>query len=107
MTTKTFNVDGLLSVLGAQGIERQLQKLPGVSQVSVNNVSGSTTVTYDAGKTSSAGLQAAIQDCGFHCAGEALPAHMCEKSARCVRAAWRWRCSPETTRARPSGLPKP
>ena len=80
MKTTTFNVDGLLSTLGAQGIERQLKKIGGVGRVFVNNVSGSTTVTYDAGKTSSAALQAAIQDCGFHCAGEALPAHMCEKS---------------------------
>ncbi|MBC7739689.1 MAG: copper-translocating P-type ATPase [Candidatus Saccharibacteria bacterium] len=80
MKTTTFDVDGLLSALGAQGIERQLKKIDGVGRVSVNNVSGSTTVTYDAGKTSSAALQAAIRDCGFHCAGEALPAHICEKS---------------------------
>jgi Cu2+-exporting ATPase len=49
--------------------------------VSVNPVSGSTTVVYDPAKTSLSGIQAAIEDCGFHCAGEALPRHVCEDHA--------------------------
>jgi Cu2+-exporting ATPase len=78
MTTSTLEVGNLFSVLGAQGIERQLQRVAGVGRVSVNPVSGSTTVVYDPGTTSLSAIQAAIEDCGFHCAGEALPRHICE-----------------------------
>ena len=51
MTTSTLDVGDLFSVLGAQGIERQLQRVAGVGRVSVNPVSGSTTVMYDPEKT--------------------------------------------------------
>lgn len=78
MTTSTLEVGNLFSVLGAHGIERQLQRVAGVGRVSVNPVSGLTTVIYDPGKTSLSAIQAAIEDCGFHCAGEALPRHICE-----------------------------
>ena len=81
MTKITLEVGGLFSVLGAHGIERQLQHVAGVGRVSVNPVSGSTTVMFDPGKTSVAAIQQAIEDCGFHCAGEALPRHICEKPA--------------------------
>ena len=79
MTKITLEVDDLFSVLGAHGIERQLQHVAGVGRVSVNPVSGSTTVMFDPEKTSVAAIQKAIEDCGFHCAGEALPRHICEK----------------------------
>ena len=73
MTTITLDVSGLFAVLDANGIEKQLQRVTGVGRVSVNPVSGSTSVLYDPEATSLAALQAAIKDCGFHCAGEALP----------------------------------
>ena len=78
MTTSTFDVGDLFSVLGARGIEKQLRRIAGVDRVAVNSVTGSTTVTYDANRTSLAALQAAIKECGFHCAGEALPRHVCD-----------------------------
>jgi Cu2+-exporting ATPase len=81
MTKITLEVGGLFSVLGAHGIERQLRRVAGVGSVSVNPVSGSTTVKFDAGKSSVAAIEEAIKDCGFHCAGEALPRHICEKPA--------------------------
>ncbi len=77
MTTSTLDVGNLLSVLGARGIEKHLQRIAGVSRVAVNAVSGSTTVTYDEGKTSIKAIQRAITECGFHCTGEALPKHVC------------------------------
>ena len=77
MTTSTLEVGDLFSILGARGIEKQLRRVAGVGRVSVNPVSGSTTVMYDPGKTSLPAIQAAIKDCGFHCAGEALPRHVC------------------------------
>lgn len=78
MTTSTFEVGDLLSVLGAQGIEKQLRRLTGVVKVSVNAVTGSTTVAYDPGKTSLKALKAAIMQCGYHCKGEAVPKHICD-----------------------------
>jgi hypothetical protein len=50
MTTSTLEIGDLFSVLGAHGIERQLQRVGGVGRVSVNPVSGSTTVVYDPGR---------------------------------------------------------
>ena len=79
MTTSTLDVGDLFSVLGAQGIEKQLLRIKGVDRVSVNPVSASTSVTYDPAKTSLAKIKAAINECGFHCAGEALPKHVCEE----------------------------
>ncbi|ABQ39800.1 cation-translocating P-type ATPase [Bradyrhizobium sp. BTAi1] len=81
MTKITLEVGDLFSVLGAHGIERQLQRVAGVGRVSVNPVSGSTTVLFDPGKASPAAIQKAIEDCGYHCGGEALPRHICEKPA--------------------------
>ena len=82
MTTSTFDVSDLFSALDAHGIERQLQRIEGVGRVSVNPVSGSTTVTYDAEKTNLPALRAAIEDCGFHCEGEALPRHICDQRSK-------------------------
>ncbi len=77
MTTSTLYVGNLLSILGARGIEKQLQRIAGVGRVSVNPVSGSTTVVYDPRKTTLSTIETAIKKCGFHCAGEALPRHDC------------------------------
>ena len=79
MTTSTLEVGGLFSALDAPGIERQLQRIVGVGRVSVNPISGSTTVMYDPETTSLRAIEAAIRECGFHCAGEALPRHICER----------------------------
>ena len=98
MATITLAVGGLFSVLDASGIERQLQRLTGVGRISVNPVSGSTTVVYDPGKTSPAAIQAAINECGFHCAGEALPRHVCQDHAMPGRS----RAENATTQIRPT-----
>jgi P-type Cu2+ transporter len=78
MTTTTYDVGGLLTALDTSGVEKQLLSLKGVGRVSVNPVSGSTTVMYDSGKINSTEIQLAINECGFHCAGQALPKHVCE-----------------------------
>ena len=78
MTTSTFKVGNLLSSLGARGIEKQLKHVTGVGRVAVNPVSGATTVVYDPAKTGLPAIEAAIKECGYHCAGEALPNHLCE-----------------------------
>lgn len=85
MKAINLHVGELLSPLGALGVEKQLSKLGGVTTASVNQVSGSATVTYDDGKIESADIESAIEQCGHHCAGELAPAHLCEPRASTPR----------------------
>jgi Cu2+-exporting ATPase len=83
---KTINlhVGELLSPLGAQGVEKQLENLDGIAAVAVNPVSGCATVTYDEQRITAAAIEHAIAACGHHCAGALEPKHLCvgpEKTA--------------------------
>ncbi len=75
--TATVDVGGLFQVLDSALVARQLERLPGVHQVQVNYASGSATVTFDPSRTSLADIEARIRECGYHCGGEMLPAHLC------------------------------
>ena len=81
MTTSNLEVGELFSILGAQGIEKQVMRIAGVSRAAVNAVSGITTVEYDAARTNLPAIQAVIKECGYHCVGQALPKHICEEHA--------------------------
>jgi Cu2+-exporting ATPase len=78
MRTATFDVGGMLSMLDYQGIEKQIGRMAGVRRVTASIASGSATVEYDEAVTNAEALKAKINECGFHCAGEVLPAHICE-----------------------------
>ena len=80
MQTSTVEIGELLSPLGAEGVRRQLQRLPGVHHVDVNYVAGSATVHYDESAASVAQLQAAVTECGYHCRGELVPDHVCARA---------------------------
>ena len=86
MKTATIEVAGLVSVLSAQGIEKQLLKLPGVHMAKVNYVAGSATVAYDEGVTRLPAIEAGVRECGYHCAGERLPRHLCATEADVIPA---------------------
>jgi Cu2+-exporting ATPase len=58
-------------------VEKQLAKLPGVHRVEVNYVAGSATVVYDDAVTDLKTIKARVHECGYHCAGERLPKHVC------------------------------
>jgi len=75
--TATVDVGGLFQVLDSALVARQLERLPGVHQVEVNYASGSATVSFDPSRTSLADIEARIRECGYHCGGEMLPAHLC------------------------------
>ena len=77
MLTKTLAIDGIFGALDHLSIKKRLSRLPGVTHIDVNAASTSATITYDETATDAADLMKAIQDCGFHCRGEALPAHIC------------------------------
>jgi P-type Cu2+ transporter len=49
-----------------------------VLQVEVNAVSQTATVVFDPARTSVAELRRWVQECGYHCAGQSVPAHICD-----------------------------
>ncbi|MCC7215416.1 MAG: copper-translocating P-type ATPase [Burkholderiales bacterium] len=77
MRTAVVEVGGLVSTLSAEGVRRALARLPGVHHAEVNYAAQSATVHYDAARTSPAALRDAIVACGYHCAGELVPHHLC------------------------------
>ena len=72
-----LEVSGLVSVLSAMGVEKRLEKLPGVKKTEVNYVAGNATITYDETVTDIKTLKTGIRECGYHCRGEMLPKHVC------------------------------
>ena len=77
MNKATIEIGGLLSALSARGVEKRLAKLPGVHKAEVNYVAGSATVAYDESLVDIKTLKGTVHECGYHCAGERLPKHVC------------------------------
>ena len=59
-------------------VEAALGRWPGVLQVEANPVSQTATVTYDPARTSLEGLRRCLAKCGLACAGQSVPAHVCD-----------------------------
>ena len=76
MVESVIHVEGLLTALCARNVEKALLKRPGVHHVVANSLNSTATVHYDETQVTLAQLQAAVADCGYVCAGEALPDHM-------------------------------
>ena len=72
-----LHVGGLHWATTAHGVEHALGARPGVLEVEANAVSQTATVTFDAARTDVAELQGWVRECGYHCAGESLPTHVC------------------------------
>ncbi len=58
-------------------VESTLGRLPGVRSVDVNPVAQTATVTFDPTVSSVAALRGWVVDCGYHCAGQSVPKHIC------------------------------
>ena len=82
MRTSTIEVGGLVSTLSAAGVDRQIAGLPGVHRVDVNYVAGSATVHYDESQTSLEAIRQRVVECGYHCRGELVPAHICDPAGQ-------------------------
>ena len=78
MKTSTIEVGELVSTLSAAGVARQLSTLPGVHDADVNYVAGSATVHYDEARIALEAIRQRVIDCGHHCRGELVPAHVCD-----------------------------
>ena len=61
--------------------EAVLSRRPGVIEVDANPVAQTATVTYDPSQTSVAELAGWVRDCGYHCAGQSVPEHICDPLA--------------------------
>lgn len=77
MRTVTIDVGGMITPLSDMGVAKQLRRLPGVHRADVDYATASATVEYDERVVDLAAIKARVRDCGFHCTGAQLPAHMC------------------------------
>jgi P-type Cu2+ transporter len=76
--TVVLHVGGLHYATERSVVERVLSNRPGVVDVEANPVAQTATVTFDPGETSVAALRKWVEDCGYHCAGESVPGHLCD-----------------------------
>src|SRR5215211_6092992 len=74
----------VLDVRGVQWASEQavvtavLGRRPGVLDVEANAVAQTATVVFDPRRTSVAELRRWVTECGYHCAGQSVPAHVCD-----------------------------
>jgi P-type Cu2+ transporter len=76
--TAVLHVGGLHYASEKAVVEQVLARRPGVISVEANPVAQTATVTYDSDATSVESLRDWIVDCGYHCAGQSAPGHVCD-----------------------------
>ena len=59
-------------------IEAVVASRPGVLSVDANAVAQTASVTFDPARTSMQALVGWIRECGYHCAGQSVPDHICD-----------------------------
>ncbi|TFB74316.1 cadmium-translocating P-type ATPase [Cryobacterium glaciale] len=62
-------------------VESTLRRQPGVISVEANPVAQTASVSYDPEVTSQADLRTWIGECGYHCAGQSVPHHICDPAS--------------------------
>ncbi|MFD8249756.1 heavy metal translocating P-type ATPase [Nocardia sp. NPDC059691] len=77
-STAVLDVRGLWWASQQNTVTSVLGRRPGVVSVAANPVAQTATVVFDASRTSVAELRDWVRDCGFHCAGQSVPAHICD-----------------------------
>jgi Cu2+-exporting ATPase len=80
-TTAVLEVTGVQWGSEKARVEAVLARRPGVEGVDANPVAQTATVTYDPSVTSVAELTGWVRECGYHCAGQSVPAHLCDPLA--------------------------
>ena len=81
LTTAVLDVRPMLRGSENAVVESVLRRQAGVQQVQANPVAQTASVTYDANDTSLDQLRRVIQECGYHCAGQSVPSHLCDPAA--------------------------
>jgi Cu2+-exporting ATPase len=77
-TAAVIEVSGVHCASSQAVTEAVLSRRPGVMAVDANPVSQTATVTYDPANTNIAALTGWVRDCGYHCAGQSVPDHVCD-----------------------------
>ncbi|WP_206062761.1 heavy metal translocating P-type ATPase [Nocardioides piscis] len=78
IATTVLEVSGVQWASSKNVAEAVLARRPGVLSVDANPVSQTATVTYDRNRTNLSELRAWVRQCGFHCAGQSVPQHVCD-----------------------------
>ncbi|MBS1860101.1 MAG: heavy metal translocating P-type ATPase [Actinobacteria bacterium] len=76
--TVVLEASGMLRASEKAVVEKAIGRRPGVETVEANPVAQTATVTYDPNRTSVAELRRWVIDCGYHCAGQSVPEHLCD-----------------------------
>jgi P-type Cu2+ transporter len=76
--TAVLDIRGLYWATEQNVVSAVLGRRPGVLSVEVNPVAQTATITFDRTLTSLAELRKWVQECGYHCAGQSVPAHVCD-----------------------------
>jgi Cu2+-exporting ATPase len=76
--TAVLHVGGMYRGSEDAVVEAALARRPGVLAVEASAAAQSATVTYDPAVTSVAQLRRWVEQCGFHCAGQSVPGHICD-----------------------------
>src|SRR5215203_5444455 len=79
--TTVLEVSGVQWATEKNVAEVVLSRRLGVLAVEANPVAQTATVTYDPDQTSVAELAGWVRDCGYHCAGQSVPNHICDPLA--------------------------
>jgi P-type Cu2+ transporter len=79
--TVVLDVRGVQWASEKARVEAILGRRPGVQAVEANPVAQNATVTFDSTETSVEALRDWVRDCGYHCAGQSVPAHVCDPHA--------------------------
>jgi len=77
-TTAVLHVGGLHYATEKAVVEGVLSRRPGVIAVEANPVAQTATVSFDPDRTSVAELRRWVEECGYHCAGQSAPGHVCD-----------------------------
>ena len=76
--TAVLEVSGVQWATSKNVAEAVLSRQLGVLSVDANPVAQTATVTYDPKRTSISELRDWVRECGFHCAGQSVPSHVCD-----------------------------
>jgi Cu2+-exporting ATPase len=77
-TSAVLHVGGLHYASEKAVVEGVLARRPGVIAVDANPVAQTATVSFDPERTSIVELRRWVQECGYHCAGQSAPGHICD-----------------------------
>ncbi|MFD3741412.1 heavy metal translocating P-type ATPase [Streptomyces sp. NPDC058629] len=77
-STAVLDVRGMVRASQQNTVAAVLGRRPGVLDVEVNPVAQSATVVFDPTRTSLAELRGWVTECGYHCAGQSVPSHVCD-----------------------------